>query len=205
MARWRLQHGCTPTIVARLFFSRRSFCRACRRSSMPRPRRSGKNGLPHCAGSMRRNAPWPTAPRTPPSHRASATASITRGCRLTSRACAPAFRPTSRLHTPSRAIPRTGRGLPRQAAHTRIFDAGGPAMNGALVSAFQANGGIAPSAMATALVSAVFAVLLVWGVWAIRTTYVGVIRKPPQPAPVPRCRPVSGDAPHADFLPPLLT
>ena len=47
--------------------------------------------------------------------------------------------------------------------------------------------------------------LLVWGVWAIRTTYVGVIRKPPQPAPVPRCRPVSGDAPHADFLPPLLT
>lgn len=78
-------------------------------------------------------------------------------------------------------------------------------MNGALVSAFQANGGIAPSAMATALVSAVFAVLLVWGVWAIRTTYVGVIRKPPQPAPVPRCRPVSGDAPHADFLPPLLT
>ena len=78
-------------------------------------------------------------------------------------------------------------------------------MNGALVSAFQANGGIAPSAMATALVSAVFAVLLVWGVWAIRTTYVGVIRKPPQPAPVPRRRPDSGDAPHADFLPPLLT
>lgn len=30
-------------------------------------------------------------------------------------------------------------------------------MNGALVSAFQANGGIAPSAMATALVGAVFA------------------------------------------------
>lgn len=46
-------------------------------------------------------------------------------------------------------------------------------MNGALVSAFQANGGIAPSAMATALVGAVFAVLLVWGVWAIRTTYAG--------------------------------
>ena len=38
-------------------------------------------------------------------------------------------------------------------------------MNGAQVSAFQANSGIAPSAMAT--------VLLAWGVWAIRTAYVG--------------------------------
>lgn len=37
-------------------------------------------------------------------------------------------------------------------------------MNGAQVSAFQANSGIAPSAMATVLVGAVFAVLLVWGV-----------------------------------------
>ncbi|HGW5894014.1 TPA: TIGR03758 family integrating conjugative element protein [Pseudomonas aeruginosa] len=46
-------------------------------------------------------------------------------------------------------------------------------MNGAQVSAFQANSGIAPSAMATVLVGAVFAVLLVWGVWAIRTAYVG--------------------------------
>ena len=46
-------------------------------------------------------------------------------------------------------------------------------MNGAQVSAFQANSGIAPSAMATVLVGVVFAVLLVWGVWAIRTSYVG--------------------------------
>ncbi|WP_369326297.1 TIGR03758 family integrating conjugative element protein [Alcaligenes nematophilus] len=46
-------------------------------------------------------------------------------------------------------------------------------MNGAQISAFQANSGIAPSAMATVLVGAVFAVLLVWGVWAIRTAYVG--------------------------------
>ena len=46
-------------------------------------------------------------------------------------------------------------------------------MNGSQVSAFQANSGIAPSAMATVLVGAVFAVLLVWGVWAIRTAYVG--------------------------------
>ena len=46
-------------------------------------------------------------------------------------------------------------------------------MNGAQVSAFQANSGIAPSAMATVLVGVVFAVLLVWGVWAIRAAYVG--------------------------------
>lgn len=46
-------------------------------------------------------------------------------------------------------------------------------MNGAQLSAFQANSGIAPAAMATVLVGAVFAVLLVWGVWAIRTAYVG--------------------------------
>ncbi len=46
-------------------------------------------------------------------------------------------------------------------------------MNGAQVSAFQANSGIAPSAMATVLVGVVFAVLLVWGVWAMRTAYVG--------------------------------
>ncbi|MDF8361313.1 MULTISPECIES: TIGR03758 family integrating conjugative element protein [Pseudomonadota] len=46
-------------------------------------------------------------------------------------------------------------------------------MTGAQVSAFQANSGITPNAMATVLVGAVFAVLLVWGVWAIRTAYVG--------------------------------
>ena len=46
-------------------------------------------------------------------------------------------------------------------------------MNGAQVAAFQANSGIAPAAMASVLVGVVFAVLLVWGVWAIRTAYVG--------------------------------
>ncbi|MCG8277447.1 TIGR03758 family integrating conjugative element protein [Stenotrophomonas sp. NLF4-10] len=46
-------------------------------------------------------------------------------------------------------------------------------MNGDQLSAFQANSGIAPSAMAVVLVGVVFAVLLVWGVWAIRTAYVG--------------------------------
>lgn len=46
-------------------------------------------------------------------------------------------------------------------------------MTAAQASAFQANGGIAPGVMATALVSFVFVVLLLWGVWAIRTAYVG--------------------------------
>ncbi|EPG8259512.1 TIGR03758 family integrating conjugative element protein [Pseudomonas aeruginosa] len=46
-------------------------------------------------------------------------------------------------------------------------------MNGAQLSAFQANSGVAPGAMAVVLVGTVFAVLLVWGVWAIRTAYVG--------------------------------
>ena len=46
-------------------------------------------------------------------------------------------------------------------------------MNGAQLSAFQANSGITPNATAVVLVGAVFAVLLVWGVWAIRTAYVG--------------------------------
>ncbi|UVH51893.1 TIGR03758 family integrating conjugative element protein [Pseudomonas sp. CBSPBW29] len=46
-------------------------------------------------------------------------------------------------------------------------------MNDAQVSAFQANSGIPPSAMATVLVSVLFSVLLVWGSWAIRIAYVG--------------------------------
>ena len=46
-------------------------------------------------------------------------------------------------------------------------------MTSAQLSAFQANSGIVPAAMATALVGVVFAVLLLWGVWAIRTAYVG--------------------------------
>lgn len=46
-------------------------------------------------------------------------------------------------------------------------------MNAAQVSAFQANGGFTPSAVSVVLIGAVFAVLLIWGVWAMRTAYVG--------------------------------
>ena len=41
------------------------------------------------------------------------------------------------------------------------------------VTAFQANGGFTPTAVSTVLLSIVFAVLLLWGVWAMRTAYVG--------------------------------
>lgn len=46
-------------------------------------------------------------------------------------------------------------------------------MNTAQTAAFQANGGFTPSAVSVVLIGAVFAVLLVWGVWAMRTAYVG--------------------------------
>jgi len=41
------------------------------------------------------------------------------------------------------------------------------------LAAFEANGGFAPADVAIVLVSGVFAVLLLWGVWALRTAYVG--------------------------------
>jgi integrating conjugative element protein (TIGR03758 family) len=41
------------------------------------------------------------------------------------------------------------------------------------MNAFLSNGGFTPSACATLLLSVVFAVLLLWGVWAMRTAYVG--------------------------------
>lgn len=41
------------------------------------------------------------------------------------------------------------------------------------IAAFQANGGFAPAAAFTVAVGFVFAVLLLWGVWAMRTAYVG--------------------------------
>ena len=40
-------------------------------------------------------------------------------------------------------------------------------------TAFQANAGYAPSDLSTVLIGIVFAVLLLWGVWAMRTAYVG--------------------------------
>ncbi|WP_313221155.1 TIGR03758 family integrating conjugative element protein [Stutzerimonas nitrititolerans] len=46
-------------------------------------------------------------------------------------------------------------------------------MNAAQTAASQANSGITPSDMATVLLGAVFAVLLVWGAWAMRSAYVG--------------------------------
>ena len=46
-------------------------------------------------------------------------------------------------------------------------------MHAAQIAAFQANSGISPSDMATVLLGAVFAVLLLWGVWAMRSAYVG--------------------------------
>ncbi|OWB31473.1 TIGR03758 family integrating conjugative element protein [Xanthomonas oryzae pv. oryzicola] len=41
------------------------------------------------------------------------------------------------------------------------------------LAAFQANGGFTPSAVSNVVLSFVFAVLLLWGVWAMRTAYVG--------------------------------
>jgi len=46
-------------------------------------------------------------------------------------------------------------------------------MTPAQLAAFQANSAITPSSMAATLVGLVFAVLLLWGVWAIRTAWVG--------------------------------
>lgn len=46
-------------------------------------------------------------------------------------------------------------------------------MNADQLSAFQANGGFTPSAVSIVAVGVVFAVLLLWGAWALRTAYVG--------------------------------
>ena len=40
-------------------------------------------------------------------------------------------------------------------------------------AAFLAHGGFTPGASASLLFAVVFAVLLIWGVWALRTAYVG--------------------------------
>lgn len=41
------------------------------------------------------------------------------------------------------------------------------------LAAFQANSGFTPFSTASVLIGLVFAVLLLWGVWALRTAYVG--------------------------------
>lgn len=44
-------------------------------------------------------------------------------------------------------------------------------------TAFVAGSGFQPSDCATLLLSAVFVVLLLWGVWAMRTAYVGWVEQ----------------------------
>lgn len=46
-------------------------------------------------------------------------------------------------------------------------------MNADQITAFSSNGGFAATDCAVLLESAVFVVLLLWGVWALRTAYVG--------------------------------
>lgn len=46
-------------------------------------------------------------------------------------------------------------------------------MNAAQTAAFQTNSGVTPADVSVVLIGAVFAVLLVWGVWAMRSAYVG--------------------------------
>jgi len=41
------------------------------------------------------------------------------------------------------------------------------------LSAFSSNGGFTPQTCAALLQSGVFVILLLWGVWAMRTAYVG--------------------------------
>lgn len=41
------------------------------------------------------------------------------------------------------------------------------------LTAFQANGGFTPPDVAIVLIGGVFVVLLLWGVWALRSAYVG--------------------------------
>ncbi|HEJ1942602.1 TPA: TIGR03758 family integrating conjugative element protein [Pseudomonas aeruginosa] len=46
-------------------------------------------------------------------------------------------------------------------------------MTNAQLSAFQASSGVTPHVMSALLIGVMLAVLLLWGVWAIRTAYVG--------------------------------
>ncbi|MDR0717911.1 MAG: TIGR03758 family integrating conjugative element protein [Azoarcus sp.] len=40
-------------------------------------------------------------------------------------------------------------------------------------TAFQANGGFLPAEVSAVILAFVFAILLLWGVWALRTAYTG--------------------------------
>lgn len=46
-------------------------------------------------------------------------------------------------------------------------------MNADQLAAFQANAGFAPTTVSAVVVGGVFAVLLLWGAWALRTAWVG--------------------------------
>ncbi|RTB44129.1 TIGR03758 family integrating conjugative element protein [Pseudomonas aeruginosa] len=46
-------------------------------------------------------------------------------------------------------------------------------MNAAQISAFQANSGFTPAAMSAVLLAFVFAIFLLWGVYAIRSAWSG--------------------------------
>jgi integrating conjugative element protein (TIGR03758 family) len=46
-------------------------------------------------------------------------------------------------------------------------------MNAAQTAAFQAGGGFAPAEVSGTVLAFVFAILLLWGVWAMRSAYSG--------------------------------
>ena len=46
-------------------------------------------------------------------------------------------------------------------------------MTATQATAFQANAGFAPGELSTLVLGVVFAVLLLWGAWAVRTAYTG--------------------------------
>ena len=74
------------------------------------------------------------------------------------------------------------------------------------VAAFQANGGFTPSAVSAVVLGFVFAVLLLWGVWAMRTAYVGwAENRINQRQFLGVVRPLRRDVPGTYLLPPVLT
>ena len=74
---------------------------------------------------------------------------------------------------PSRAIPCRWPATTRARRGQRQGGAVAMTPSADQVAAFQANGGFAPAAVSTVVLGFVFAVLLLWGVWAMRTAYVG--------------------------------
>ncbi|MDR0578720.1 MAG: TIGR03758 family integrating conjugative element protein [Candidatus Accumulibacter sp.] len=46
-------------------------------------------------------------------------------------------------------------------------------MTATQITAFQANAGFTPGELSTLVLGVVFAVLLLWGAWALRTAYTG--------------------------------